>query len=233
VSDGRRDAVTLVMPEADLGRLGTDPGRPWRQLADVVVGQADQSGKILRISSDVARVLGARPKDLIGGSLRDLVHPEDVDGIGMYEGNDSRLPMRGRLRRPDGGWTEVGLLFSTVDLDDEKRICFAFIAHAAIDVEPDRVTELEGRLRRIADEVRAARLLDTVTVLPSSSETALGELSSRQWEILSRLLRGQRVDTIARELYVSPSTVRNHLSAIFRRFGVHSQRELLDLLRGR
>ncbi|MGN6472198.1 MAG: LuxR C-terminal-related transcriptional regulator, partial [Mycobacteriales bacterium] len=35
----------------------------------------------------------------------------------------------------------------------------------------------------------------------------------------------------ARELYLSPTTVRNHLSAIFQRFGVHSQRELLDLLR--
>jgi len=114
-----------------------------------------------------------------------------------------------------------------------RRICFALIAHAAAEVRQERVAELEHRLRRIADEVRAARLLDTVNMLPAAQEIPLGELSSRQWEILSRLLRGERVDTIARELYLSPSTVRNHLSAIFRRFGVHSQRELLDLLRDR
>jgi two-component system nitrate/nitrite response regulator NarL len=56
-------------------------------------------------------------------------------------------------------------------------------------------------------------------------------LTVRQWEILTRLLRGERVPTIASELFVSQSTVRNHLSAIFERFGVHSQPELLALLR--
>lgn len=229
VTDGPRSAVSLVMPAADVGRLGTDPGRPWRHLADVVVGQTDESWRIVRISSEVTGVLGARPRDLIGTPLRDLLHPDDVDGIGVLEGNDPRLPMRGRLRRPDGDWTEVGLMFAEVDRSE--RICFALITHPGGDEQPNRIAELEGRLRRIADEVRAARVLDTVNVLPASSDLPLGELSSRQWEILSRLLRGQRVNTIARELYVSPSTVRNHLSSIFRQFGVHSQGELLELLR--
>jgi PAS domain-containing protein len=195
VAGGLRDAVTLVMPEAELGRLGHDPGRQWRQLADVVVGQADASWKILRISSDVARLLGARPRDLLGTSLRDLVHPDHVDGIGLFDGNDPRLPWHGRVRRPDGDWADVGLLFATVDVDGEQRICFALIAHASVDVQPDRVAELERRLRRIADEVRAAHLLDTATVLPASTDVPLAELSGRQWEILSRLLRRQRVDT--------------------------------------
>jgi DNA-binding NarL/FixJ family response regulator len=59
----------------------------------------------------------------------------------------------------------------------------------------------------------------------------LGDLSTRQWEILSRLVVGERVPTIASELFISPSTVRNHLSMIFQRFGVHSQAELLGKLR--
>lgn len=231
VTDGAMDAVSLVMRTDEVGRFGPDPGQPWRQLADVVIGQADSSWRILRISTDVSRVLSARSRDLVGMSMRDLVHPDDVDGIGVYGGNDPRLPMHGRLRRPDGGWTEVGLLFATVKVADQESICFALIAHAPNKNHPDRVAELEGRLRRIADEVRAARVLDTVNVLPAAHNLPLADLSSRQWEILSRLLRGQRVDTIARELYVSPSTVRNHLSHIFQRFGVHSQRELLDLLR--
>jgi DNA-binding CsgD family transcriptional regulator len=50
-------------------------------------------------------------------------------------------------------------------------------------------------------------------------------------EILNRILRGERPPTIAQELYLSPSTVRNHLSVIFRKFGVHSQPELIQKLR--
>jgi DNA-binding NarL/FixJ family response regulator len=43
-------------------------------------------------------------------------------------------------------------------------------------------------------------------------------------------LQGKRVPTIARELYIGQSTVRNHLSEIFKRFAVHSQPELLEAL---
>ena len=58
-----------------------------------------------------------------------------------------------------------------------------------------------------------------------------GNFSERQLEIIERLVRGERVPTIARGLYLSQSTVRNHLSAIFRKLGVHSQEELLAALR--
>jgi DNA-binding NarL/FixJ family response regulator len=58
----------------------------------------------------------------------------------------------------------------------------------------------------------------------------LAELSARQWEILVRLRQGKRVPTIAQELFISQSTVRNALSAIFKRFGVHSQAELLETI---
>ena len=45
------------------------------------------------------------------------------------------------------------------------------------------------------------------------------------------LLRGERASTIATALYLSPSTVRNHLTMVFRKFGVHSQMELIQKLR--
>jgi DNA-binding NarL/FixJ family response regulator len=60
----------------------------------------------------------------------------------------------------------------------------------------------------------------------------MSELSGRQLEIATRLIRGERVATIAAELFVTHSTVRNHLSAIFQKFGVHSQSEFLALWRG-
>jgi len=94
-----------------------------------------------------------------------------------------------------------------------------------------RAARLEDHLWRIALEIAAAGIGDA----PASgemwwSDPALRELSQRQLEILRRLLRGERVPMIARDLFLSQSTVRNHLSAIYRRLGVHSQAELLARL---
>ena len=56
-------------------------------------------------------------------------------------------------------------------------------------------------------------------------------LTPREQEVLDRLMDGQRVAWIADDLFVSSSTVRDHLSAIFRKVGVHSQAELIRRLR--
>ncbi|MCW2570941.1 MAG: Response regulator containing a CheY-like receiver domain and an DNA-binding domain [Frankiales bacterium] len=56
-------------------------------------------------------------------------------------------------------------------------------------------------------------------------------LTEREREIALRLLDGQRIPTIARELFLSPSTVRTHLSSVYRTFRVCSQVELIELLR--
>lgn len=57
-------------------------------------------------------------------------------------------------------------------------------------------------------------------------------LSSRERQIVELLLQGLRVPTIAKALYLSPHTVRNHLRTIFAKCEVGSQRELVEKLRG-
>jgi PAS domain S-box-containing protein len=59
----------------------------------------------------------------------------------------------------------------------------------------------------------------------------MNSLSSREAVIVNRLLDGERVPEIARALFVSQSTVRNQLSAVFRKTNVASQPELIRLLR--
>jgi DNA-binding NarL/FixJ family response regulator len=96
-----------------------------------------------------------------------------------------------------------------------------------------REAELEGHLWRIAAELEASGILMRADRTPGLSLARIGQAASltpRQWEVLRRITAGQRVPTIAKELYVSQSTVRNHLAAIFQRFGVHSQADLLARL---
>ena len=95
-----------------------------------------------------------------------------------------------------------------------------------------RESRLEAHMLRIADELHAAGLLPRLERLPSlSGNPRLGLLTSREWAVLTRLLDGQRIPAIAADLYVSQSTVRNHLSSIYAKLGVHSQVDLIRLVR--
>ena len=94
-----------------------------------------------------------------------------------------------------------------------------------------RVRELEERLRRIAREISASGIVRLATTLPTATEVPeLNQLTDREYEIVVRLASGNRVPTIARGLFLSESTVRNHLTSIYRKFAVHSQGELLSRL---
>jgi DNA-binding NarL/FixJ family response regulator len=102
-------------------------------------------------------------------------------------------------------------------------------------VWPERVANLERSLWRIAREFEGSGVLASVAitanVVDPYSMPGVAELSPRQWEVLTRLLQGERVPRIAEELFLSQSTVRNHLADMFKKMGVHSQEELLDLFR--
>lgn len=110
-------------------------------------------------------------------------------------------------------------------------------------VEPppaDLAADLEAARRALQ---RIARELEQVAHLLGPTLSAsrrirdlpeLASLSTREWEVLRGLVDHKRPPTIARELYISPHTVRNHLKSIFAKVGVHSQAELVErvLVRG-
>lgn len=81
-----------------------------------------------------------------------------------------------------------------------------------------------------------AQLVATVVLATSASAmrdgparaAELADLSPRERQVLGCLLDHRRPPTIARDLGVSPNTVRNHLKSIFFKLGVNSQQELLD-----
>jgi DNA-binding CsgD family transcriptional regulator len=74
---------------------------------------------------------------------------------------------------------------------------------------------------------------DTLTPITESPYAVLDRLPLRKREIVAALLQGDRVPDIAASMFVSTSTIRSHLSIIFRAFGVRSQAGLLSLLRSR
>jgi len=57
----------------------------------------------------------------------------------------------------------------------------------------------------------------------------LAPLSTREKEVLGLLVQGKSAREIAETLGISYVTVRNHLQTILRKFGVHTQRQVIKL----
>jgi DNA-binding CsgD family transcriptional regulator/PAS domain-containing protein len=192
--------------------------------------------RIAHISANAGRVLGRPSRELLASSIIELTHPDDQAALLLAFARattDNSAGVRIRLRQ-DGGWLMAHAVITLLEGDGT----LPFSITAAPNAEPHTpdsggTSQLAWRLRRIAAQIEAARavtpLIETVAALGTP---AAAEMSPRQWEIASRLVGGERVPSIAADMYLSQSTVRNHLSAIFQKFGVHSQRELLALWRG-
>lgn len=59
------------------------------------------------------------------------------------------------------------------------------------------------------------------------TERERASLSSREFEVLELIAAGLDTPSIARRLYISPFTVRNHMKAIYKKLGVNSHASLL------
>jgi len=95
------------------------------------------------------------------------------------------------------------------------------------------MNEVHTILQRIGVELE--RLGISQGALPGSSRALacpdLDSLSPRESEIARMLMEGDRVSSIARALFISRHTVRNHLQSIYRKLGVGSQDELIEKLK--
>jgi DNA-binding CsgD family transcriptional regulator len=139
--------------------------------------------------------------------------------------------MRIRVRRVDTSWLLCRV--RVAPLADAP--CFAFTLRPLAEAAPatsHRARDLELLLTRIGHEVLSAGLTIPSPRFPTLAERPeLARLSTREWEVLLHLTEGARVPSIADDLGLQPSTVRNHLSSIFTKLGVRSQAQLLDLVR--
>jgi len=237
--DGVRSAVFIVEPVTDRRNAKHQLEAPLAWAGPLVVGTADPQWRVERVSSDVREVLGWDPAAYIHQSLLTAMRPDDAAEL-VHAVRDSSidraLARHVRLRHRDGGWVAMECIFVRLSDDDPPAVAFTLLPEPPTppSARADRLVEMEHRLRRIASELRAAGVMEDIDGLPTHEEfPQLTTLSSRQWQVLVRLLRGDRVPTIARDLFLSPRTIRNYLAAIFERFDVHSQAELIALLKPR
>jgi two-component system response regulator DesR len=96
--------------------------------------------------------------------------------------------------------------------------------------DDDYVSHIDTIIRDLADgrmylSPQAYEALAQAT----RAESKDSPLTEREIEILRLAKRGLPNPQIAQSLHISPGTVRNHLSAIYRKLGVHSRHEALQV----
>jgi DNA-binding NarL/FixJ family response regulator len=80
-----------------------------------------------------------------------------------------------------------------------------------------------------ADVARAVRMVGMgMTVFAPRSESAPASLSSREREVLSLIARGATNKEIAQRLYLSPHTVKDHTSSLYRKLNVRNRAEAVQ-----
>ena len=96
--------------------------------------------------------------------------------------------------------------------------------------DDDYVSRVDTIIRDLADgQVYLSPQAYEALAQATRAESAESPLSEREVEILRLAKRGLPNPQIARSLHISPGTVRNHLSAIYRKLGVHSRHEALQV----
>ena len=241
--DGARVGLASVIPSAphDNQFRALPPVSNVPEPGNLALGTVDGNWRIDRISQDVTPMLGLTPEQCTGQPVLGVIHPADMPaflaGVEHARRGERAVRLTLRLSARSREWTEVTVVLATIAPGDPPLLAFALIRYDAAADSPGpgdstREMRLEAHMLRIADELHAAGLIPRLQQLPAlANEPRLGKLTSREWAILTRLLDGQRVSAIAAGLYVSQSTVRNHLSSIYAKLGVHSQVDLIRLIR--
>ncbi len=211
------------------------------RLDAAIVGIADQALMVERISSDAETLFGRPVGELIGQPLINLVAAPDVAnclvaldeaaiaqrGVSLY------LELRTAAAEVAPELPVFGCEVLILPLRPSPSCSFVFLPSSEPMSRTHVGTDLGALLTRMGRGAENAGLARRLPALRADSTVAgLNRLTTRELDLLARLLQGDRVPAIAVELFVTQSTIRSHLASIFHKVGVTSQQELLDLFRG-
>jgi DNA-binding CsgD family transcriptional regulator len=207
---------------------------PWRDdVSSPVIGSTDAQLVVDRVSSEVYESLGRSVEEVVGTSFLSLIVSEDIpevlSGLAHASKNDEGVTLR--VGVVGTGLVSVPCHLVLLPLTPAPSCGFALLREDSLSPADGRaVADLITRLR---SGIRGGMTQQAAEPAPMRSNVDLGQLSSRELEIVRRLMAGDRVPAIARQLFLSEGTIRNHLSSVFGKLGVGTQQELIELLRER
>jgi DNA-binding CsgD family transcriptional regulator len=224
-----RVVVAMLFKEDASGRAFV----PWKDddTPSPVIGSTDARLMVDRVSSEVFESLGYRAQEIIGTSFLTLIVPEDIADVLLALAQTSKHKEGVTLRVGAVGANLVPVTCQLVllPLTPAPSCAFALLTEES-DGPADEIA-IADMITRLGRRIRSAMTSQAVASAALRSDTNLGRLGSRDLEIVTRLVAGDRVSSIAKRLFLSEGTIRNHLSSVFGKLGVSTQQELIELLR--
>jgi DNA-binding CsgD family transcriptional regulator/tetratricopeptide (TPR) repeat protein len=240
---GADRTITLVTAETVRGRIRArrGDGDPWPPLerareAAATTGSLQRIAPVAAARAEARWLAGAGPDgDLaeayalakakripwVAGELALWMHRHGrLDGVPAVAAEPYRLQLAGEPVAAGEAWLAIGCPYEAADA----------LADARDEAPVRRALELFTTLGARPGRQRAARRLRELGVRsiprgPRDSTTADG-LTAREREVLEHLRTGETDGEIAARLHLSTKTVGHHVSAVLRKTGVRSRREL-------
>lgn len=138
-----------------------------------MISLCSKENTFLYVSPSVERVLGYLPEELIGTTVSELVHPDDLEGYGQRIIEEIQMasgpvgPIEARYRHKDGSWRylETTVNISTDNPDVEGIICVSrdvterrrleeeirYLNQGLEERVSQRTTQLEAAMRKMAE----------------------------------------------------------------------------------
>jgi DNA-binding CsgD family transcriptional regulator len=229
-----RPARYALMVLRDQGEIRSGSALPERAADDspIVLGIADRNLTITHVTADIERLVGAPPEQVLERQLLSLFAEETIPAALWV------LAQALQAQSSASG-------LASITTAEHGALSVDFVVCGALRPRPNvgfaLIPKRDPLLRRPDDQdalwavARADRATTVYRRFPEMAidPTLMSRLTFRELEIASLLIRGHRTPAIAQALHLSQSTVRNHLSAVFAKAGVHSQQDLIDELRRR
>ncbi|CAA9571925.1 MAG: hypothetical protein AVDCRST_MAG86-1838 [uncultured Truepera sp.] len=181
------------------------------------------------------------------GYSRDEVIGRTSQELGMWSSPEDQRKLREalqggsgfrnlelRLRGKEGGGYTVLMSAESIQLNSDQGYLKMFY-----DITERKRTEdqLMNAIQDVMNDTSwfSQRVMEQLTNvrLGEQSPAQVVDLSKREREVLERLSRGANNEAIAADLGIATQTVRNYISAIYDKLGVHSRGEAIVWARER
>ncbi|MBI3450103.1 MAG: PAS and helix-turn-helix domain-containing protein [Acidobacteria bacterium] len=213
--------------------------KPVDDPLDVVASTADaafatdEEGRVVIWNKAAERLLGRDAASVLGKECHEVICGTDVFGNRFCDANCTLVEMVRRrepirhfemdIRTAAGGTPRVSFSILTLPGSRPGRFTLVHIFQPV-----DRGREADQLIRRILETSPAPRV-PALPGNPAPAAPAPASLTGREIEVLRLLSQGVSTEKIADSLFISVSTVRNHVQHILGKLDVHSKLEAVSL----